>query len=74
MVFIKKTKYIVCFKTLYGFYNIGVKGCKALAPVLPQMTALEMLFLSGSEIGDIGKTMMREAWKNAGKDRRSLCF
>jgi hypothetical protein len=48
--------------------QIGVKGCEALAPVLPQLTALEKLDLSENQIGAKGKTMMREAWKNAGNE------
>jgi Ran GTPase-activating protein (RanGAP) involved in mRNA processing and transport len=48
--------------------EIGDKGCEALAPALAQMTALKQLILEENEIGDKGKMMIREAWKNAGKD------
>ena len=48
--------------------QIGDKGCEALAPALAQMTALKELRLPSNQIGGKGTTMMREAWKNAGKD------
>ena len=54
--------------------KIGDKECEAYAPALAQMPALKRLSLWGNPIGDKGKTMMREAWKNAGKDRKYLNF
>ena len=54
--------------------NIGDEGCRHLAPALAEMKGLEQLILSDNNIGEEGKTVMREAWKKAGKSNNGLTF
>jgi hypothetical protein len=47
---------------------VFIISVRKAAVLPPQMTAYKEFVFWNDQIGDEGKTMMREAWKNAGKN------